>query len=85
MQKLKQRYQQFNGSTRFVISIIVLVTGGVEGRDLERINLIHRIVFTAEDTLYSISFIPDGLEPIGIDRLESHHSIRLKSEESDRF
>jgi hypothetical protein len=56
---------------------IVLLTGGAEGKNLDDIKLIHRVGVLLDGHLALVSFIQDGLKPVGVDRLESHQSIRL--------
>jgi hypothetical protein len=51
---------------------IVLLTGAMEGKNLDDIKLIHRIGGLLDGDLTSVSFIQDGLKPGGVDRLESY-------------
>ena len=51
---------------------IVLLTGAMEGKNLDDIKLIHRIGVLLDGDLTSVSFIQDGLKPGGVDRLESY-------------
>jgi hypothetical protein len=58
---------------------IALLTGDMEGKNLDNIKLIHRIGVLLDGHLAIVSFIPDGLKPGGVDRLESYQSIRLRN------
>ncbi len=51
---------------------IVLLTGAMEGKNLDDIKLIHRIGVLLDGHLAIVSFIQDGLKPGGVDRLESY-------------
>lgn len=62
---------------------IVLLTGvdrGIEGKYLDDIKLVHRIGVLLDRHLALVSFIQDGLKLVGVDRLETHQSIRVINE-----
>jgi len=44
---------------------------------LMQIDVIHRLYSKVENTLFSISYIKDGIYPLGVNRLENHEIIRL--------
>lgn len=45
--------------------------------EVNKIEVIHRIFSRLENTLFSVSYIEDGLFPIGVDRFENYEFIRL--------
>lgn len=55
----------------------VLLIGVIEGNNIIKPKVIHRIGVNAEDILYSIQYIPDGLTLSGIDKFESYQTYRL--------
>lgn len=54
-----------------------LLKGYMEKANISKIEAVYKTGIKVEDTLYSIHFIPDGLNLNGIDRFESHQVVRL--------
>jgi len=63
---------------------IVLFKGVLENPEEIGIELIHRFGLLFEDTLFSVEIYEDGINPIGIDTLESHETFRLINKSSPK-
>lgn len=50
---------------------------GVLTDSLLQIDVIHKLFSKVENTLFSISYIKDGIYPLGVNRLETHEIFRL--------
>jgi hypothetical protein len=55
----------------------VLLKGSMEKTNASKVKVIYKTGVKVEDIVYSIHFIPDGLNINGIDRFESYQTVRL--------
>jgi hypothetical protein len=63
---------------------IVLFKGVLENPEQIGLNLIRRFGLLFEDTLFSVEIYEDGINPLGIDTLESYETFRLVNKSSPK-
>jgi hypothetical protein len=57
----------------------VFLIGSLEGEALRNVEMLHRFCSKSRGNMFSISYIKGGLFPVGVDKLEYYHCIRLKN------
>lgn len=57
----------------------VFLIGCLEGEALRNMEMFHRFCSKTRGVLFTMSDIKEGLFPVGVDKLECYHGIRLKN------